>query len=201
MQDSEARAQRRKYVRVQDVVRLSFEVIEQDALEEAKRQIAYMRAHDADFYPRRFSVSRSSDGDTDAALRQIGDAIARLDQKLDYVLFMVDRLLDTEDRMKFSHPMHCDISGGGMMFAAVDKPGPGALMRMSVLLGRYNVSRPIHLIARVVRSTLAAPADPTHPYRVAVHFLDIAEDDREAIIAHVIAVQRAELRARRGKEA
>ncbi|MBZ0273778.1 PilZ domain-containing protein [bacterium] len=88
----------------------------------------------------------------------------------------------------------CDISGGGMLVAAAKPIEPETIVRVSMLVGPDGPAKPVHLLARVVRTERAFPPDAKHPWRVAIHFEDIEDEDRETIVKHVIATQRLSVR-------
>jgi len=189
--------QRRQYVRVKDVVRLTYEVIPESSLIEARQRMNFLRNQDADRYPfRPRPVGQLIDSDSSPAYRSLAEGIAKLDQKLDYLIFLVDKLGDSAVGQSSGDTIRCNISGSGMMFASNDKFSVGTYLRLSILLGSYNVTKPIHVIAKVLRVTGQDAEYGPQPYRVSMHFEDIADEDRETIIQHIFEVQRAEIRSR-----
>ena len=187
----------RRFVRVRDVVRLSYELISESAVEEEWQKIQFLRNQDADRYPfRPRPISPFREGDVDPAYRSLAEAIHRLDQKMDYLIFIIDKLTEGPQSKGYSDPVRCNISGSGMLFGCDEEIPEGSFLHLSVLLGTYSVTKPIHLIAKVIR---IAPTDEVYgpkPYRVGVDFVHIARDDRETVISHIFEVQRAEIRAK-----
>ena len=88
-----------------------------------------------------------------------------------------------------------------MMFASNDKFPVGSLLLMSILLGSYNITKPIHVIAKVLRVSGQDTEYGPQPYRASVFFENIADEDRETVIQHVFEIQRGELRSRQEAEA
>ena len=194
--------QRRQFVRVKDVVRLSYEIIPESSLAEERQRLDFLRNQDADRYPfRPRPAGQAIDSDSSPAYRSLAEAITKLDQKLDYLIFLVDKMGDQPKGQSVGDTVRCNISGSGMMFACNEKYSVGTYLRMSVMLGSYNVTKPIHVIAKVIRVTGQDEEYGSLPYRASVNFENIADEDRETVIQHVFEVQRAELRDRQEAEA
>ncbi|MCZ7584238.1 MAG: PilZ domain-containing protein [Deltaproteobacteria bacterium] len=161
-------------------------------------KIQFERSQESDRYAMRpRGMTRMLGEEVEFVFRQIHESIERLEHKLDYLIMMADRLDAHDARKAFGGPVRCDVSGSGMLFATDHELPAGTYLRMSIILGTYNITRPLHCIAKVVRLDDGDPVFGPQKYRVAVDYTHIADDDRETLIAHVFDVQRAELRARR----
>jgi len=190
--------QKRRFVRVRDVVRLSYELIPDSAIEEEWQKIQFLRNQDADRYPfRPRTISPFRESEVDPSYRNLAEAVHRLDQKLDYLIFIIDKISESSQSKGFGDPVRCNISGSGMFFGCDEKISVGSFMRLSFLLGTYSVTKPIHLIAKVIRVEGSDELYGPKPYRVGVDFVKIARDDQETVISHVFEVQRAQIRADR----
>jgi hypothetical protein len=195
---------KRRFVRVKDVVRLSYEVVPDSEMENAQQVVNFQRSQDADRYPfrpRPVPIGKIADAETTPAYRALSEAILKLDQKLDFIIFMIDKLGGINQGVSFSEPVRCDISGSGILFANKESLSVGTHLKVTLLLGSYNITMPIHFLAKVVRLMGHDDAYGPHPCRIGVDFVYIADEDRESIISHVFEVQRAELRARLEAEA
>ncbi len=83
------------------------------------------------------------------------------------------------------------ISGGGISFVSPRQLAAGDRLALKIILPPFT---PVQTMAQVIRSTAS---DHGEGFAVAAKFLDLAVDDQDHIIRHIIQVQAERLRARR----
>jgi hypothetical protein len=116
----------------------------------------------------------------------------------------VERDLVLDERIIHSHeadligqePARVNLSGSGMRFHARDDLEVGDLLEMTILLpfSPYSVIRTIALVIRVERSPRRKSSFERNLTMVAVKFVVIREEDRDAIIRCALAWERQMLR-------
>ena len=191
---------KRKSIRVRDVVHLSYELVMEEDMEHSRQAIDFLRSKDLERYPfRPRPLKRIASENMESGYQELAEAIMNLDEKMDFIIAALDCLSEKSQPEKHDDVVRCDLSATGILFVSAEKFELGAYLQMSLNLGSY-LTKPIHLIAQVRRIDDPDPAYGPHPYRIAVDFEVIVDDDREAIITHVFDIQRAQLRADRGKK-
>ncbi|MCA9472031.1 MAG: PilZ domain-containing protein [Nitrospirales bacterium] len=114
--------------------------------------------------------------------------------RVDWLLGNVLKTLAKDERLKDSLPqfMNVNLSGSGIRFATEKEFPVESRLALCLILRPFI---PIRAIGRVVR-TAERKMVRGGGFETAVEFVDIAEDDREAIIRHVIRTQALTLRHR-----
>ena len=107
--------------------------------------------------------------------------------RVDWLLTNVLKTLAKDERVKDSLPqfMKVNLSGSGIRFMADREFPVDSRLSLRLVLRPFI---PIHAVGKVVRTSLSK-GNPDKGYDTAVEFVDIAEEDREAIIRHVIRAQ------------
>ena len=85
-----------------------------------------------------------------------------------------------------------DISAGGVGFNTPRQFQGDDVLVLKIILPPFSM---IETAARIIRVTEAGKGTPG--YHVATQFIDLAGDDQELIIRHILQVQAERLRARR----
>ena len=107
--------------------------------------------------------------------------------RIDWMLTSVLRTLGKEKRFKHILPefTKVNLSGSGMGFFS-DRGFPvGAHLILRMVLRPFI---PIQAVGKVLRAEPAQQAEQTG-FKIAVEFVQIAPDDREAIIRHILRTQ------------
>lgn len=184
----------RDYVRVKDIVRLEYRLVEESNYSRAKDELVFLRAREAKASATKRGVAIASESPADQSMAAVVDAIKALERKVDLMIELLERPASAIGARAGRREVHCNISGSGMLFSCDETFEVGQRLLMSMYLG-YLVTKPIHLIADVVRVEESKPGYGGERFLVAVHFSDLANDDRERIIQHVVDVQRSMIRA------
>ncbi len=114
----------------------------------------------------------------------------RLEQKLDLVLSTLRR--DATPPLGVEHQQTITLSGNGLELTPDEPVEPGSDLLVEL---RIPVSPP-RLVRLLARAVTGAAASGESKERIALTYVAIDENDREAIIRHVFDVERLE-RARR----
>ncbi len=184
----------RDYVRVKDIVRLEYRPIEPENYQRAKDELVFLRAREARASATKRGVAFAADGTLDQPTTAVIEAIKALERKVDLMIELLERPASAIGARAGRREVHCNISGSGMLFSCEETFDVGQRLLMSMYLG-YLVTTPIHMIGEVVRIEDAKAGYGLERYLVAVHYTDLANDDRERIIQHVVDVQRSMIRA------
>ncbi|MCL4234294.1 MAG: PilZ domain-containing protein [Deltaproteobacteria bacterium] len=184
----------RDYVRVKDIVRLEYRTVEPDNYSRAKDELVFLRAREAKASATKRGVSIALESPADQSMAAVVEAIKSLERKVDLMIELLERPASAIGARAGRREVHCNISGSGMLFSCDESFEVGHRLLMSMYLG-YLVTTPIHVIAEVVRVEESRPGYGGERFLVAAHFTDLANDDRERIIQHVVDVQRSMIRA------
>lgn len=114
-------------------------------------------------------------------------------RKVDWLLEIILKALAAQqpDAMSIARVTRVNISGGGISFSAPCAFAAGDSLALTLVLPPFT---PIHTVAKVIRTT---PEAEGRGFVVATQFQDLASDDQESIIRHIIHTQAERLRARR----
>jgi hypothetical protein len=114
--------------------------------------------------------------------------------KVDWLLEVMLKTLATlhPECMAIARETEVNISGGGISFASPRQFAAGDQLALKVILPPFT---PIQTVAKVIRTT---PHTAGQGFIIATEFQDLAADDQEHIIRHIIQAQAERLRARRG---
>ncbi len=107
--------------------------------------------------------------------------------RIDWLLTSVLKTLGKDPRLKNMVPqfMNVNLSGSGLRFFS-DQEFPAESLLVLRLIIRPFI--PIQAIGRVLRTTVVKDSEPSN-FETAVEFTEIAPDDREAIIRHILRSQ------------
>ena len=117
-----------------------------------------------------------------------------LNEKLD----MLARQLSLEASQMADEPVRAvNVSAAGICFEAEDALDPGGLLELRLLLLPSYVG--VSAVGTVVRCDETAPEESDLPYRIAVDFDYLRDDDRELLVQHVVRRETEQLRDSRGQ--
>ena len=107
--------------------------------------------------------------------------------RIDWLLTSVLTTLGKDSRLKDMVPqfMNVNLSGSGIRFTTEQQFPAESLLILRLILRPFI---PIQAIGKVLRTTLMQNSEETR-FETAVEFTEIAEDDREAIIRHILRSQ------------
>ena len=107
--------------------------------------------------------------------------------RIDWLLTSVLKTLSKEKRLGEAIPqfMNVNLSGSGIRFASETKFSVESLLVLRLILRPFI---PVQAIGRVVRVSEVKKGEERH-FETAVEFTEIAEEDREAIIRHILRSQ------------
>jgi len=135
---------------------------------------------------------------TDELLERSGDILAHAAlvpwmRKVDWLLNVILNTLAKShpDCMDLARVTSVNISGGGIGFIVPERFNEGDKLSLKVILPPFT---PIRTTAKVVRST---PDPQGYGFSLAAEFVDLAEDDQEHLIRHILQTQAERLRASR----
>lgn len=186
---------RRQSVRVSDKVLLTYEQISSDEyaaiVKDNNRGISPRKQKgSADielFIGAQNALGRIRDKDEDLA-----DFLQHIDAKISQILKTVKGSPSTFDELSLQE---VSISGSGIGFYAKQPQQVGDIMECSmVLLPNYSY---IHCFGNVIKCENIPDGPAGKPYRIAIKFCLLQEEDRERIIQHSFKLQSLALRHRR----
>jgi hypothetical protein len=123
----------------------------------------------------------------------VGSPILPWIMKVDWLLEVLLKAMALQhpEAMSIARVATVNISGGGISFVSSRRFAAGDRLAMKIILPPFT---PIHTLANVIRATAQADGQG---YMIATQFYNLAPDDQEHIIRHIIQVQAERLRARR----
>lgn len=125
---------------------------------------------------------------------EIALCLETLNEKLDTLA----RQLSLEASEMADEPVRAvNLSAAGIRFEAKDGLDPGRVLELRLLLLPSCVG--VSAVGTVVRCDDAAPGGSRLPYRIAVDFDYLRDDDRELLVQHVVRRQTEQLRKSRGQ--
>lgn len=117
--------------------------------------------------------------------------------KVDWLLEVMLKAMATQhpESMAIARLTTVNISGGGISFVSSRQFSAGDRLALKVILPPFT---PIQTVAKVIRST---PNAGGQGFTIATQFLNLAADDQEHVIRHIIHAQAERLRARHNTSA
>ena len=117
--------------------------------------------------------------------------------RIDWLLTSILKTLAKDTHLKDAVPqfMNVNLSGSGVRFNAEKEFPVGSLLVLRLILRPFI---PIQAIVKVVRTTKINEGEKVY-FDTAMEFTEITEDDREAIIRHIIRSQATILRHRQSQ--
>ncbi len=108
--------------------------------------------------------------------------------RIDWLLTSVLKTLAKDKRLSESIPqfMNVNLSGSGIRFASEKEFPVDAVLVLRLILRPFI---PIQAIGKVLRTSPSKTPSDVPKFEIAVEFTKIADDDREAIIRHIIRSQ------------
>ncbi|MGI9213124.1 MAG: PilZ domain-containing protein [Methylococcaceae bacterium] len=100
-------------------------------------------------------------------------------------------LLDQESERLEQQPQTVSLSASGLGFYSECPRESGDVLELRLILLPERIG--LHLYGRVITSELTSTREHP-PYHLAVDFMGISDHDREILIAHLIRVERLQLR-------
>ncbi|ROR34787.1 PilZ domain-containing protein [Inmirania thermothiophila] len=184
---------RRQFYRVEDLVSLSYRVLEAEAFEEA---LASFERRGPVWFTLSDTLQREAE-QLEAAIREVAEEHPRIA----YCLELMDRKLELLGRLIAADreglydvpPRPAEISASGIAFANDERLEPGTLLELRIVL--HPSFTAILTYGRVVRCERADGGE--HPWRIAAAFEALREEDRDVIVSHVLRRQAERLRAQR----
>ena len=170
-------ADRRAYFRVEGTLRFRRKSASEEEVEQVR--------HEIQARPREYGTSN----DEQLLLR-----LARMEEKLDWVLSLLDP--STPPPLGDADLKELQISASGVRFPSQERFDAETPLLVEFTLPEVP-PREVRCIGRVVRSW---PAEGEHDYQVAVHFTELCESDRDAIVRYALMQQRASSAAERDAE-
>lgn len=116
-------------------------------------------------------------------------------RKVDYLLEVILNALATSQptSVTMAHPMEVSLSGGGIGFISMREFAADDQLSVKLILPPFTMIR-AHV--KVIR---AVPEPDGQGFTIATEFVDLAPDDQEHLIRHILHVQAQRLRAGRGQ--
>jgi len=116
---------------------------------------------------------------------QLGDCLVNLNKRVDLLTQFAIQLLNRDQQSL----TEADISGGGLRFKSTQNYPIDQLIKLDIVLIPECLG--VEACARVV---YCVPFKEADLYEVALTFVKLSENDREAIIKHIFAIQSKQLR-------
>ena len=117
--------------------------------------------------------------------------LGRIEDKLDRLLAHLDP--DSYASIASEDPQEVQLSGAGMLFEVKEEVPPEATLALEFALPGAP-GRRVRCLAEIAEQQGQTPGP------LAVYFAVIHERDRDAIVRHVLEVQRGQIRARGGED-
>jgi hypothetical protein len=179
---------RREWLRIDDRLLLEYRLFD----EPAEVMHAYLPTATED------TIATAVSKPTVDLLARTGEAFAESPllpwvSKIDWMLETILKSLAKSHpgSVEIARLTHVDISAGGVGFHTPRPFQAEDILALKLILPPFSM---IETTARVIRVT---PAGEESGYHVATQFLELAGDDQELIIRHILQVQAERLRARK----
>ena len=189
-------SERRRYYRITDTSSIEYRILSTKEYEREKTlfrdQVSGIRSLKnkyANFVPNELDVENFKGGDVDT-LRGLLKLIININEKIDLIISYIEKREDSSIYQK--NPEKITLSAGGISFFVSEPISVGSYLKLKMLLPQS----PKILIAALGKITRITPQDAQgiKNFEVGVDFLDIHEDDQEAIIKYIFMRQRDMLR-------
>jgi hypothetical protein len=176
-----ARTNRRRYARVDDLLRVDYRKISQ---KEYERYEGNPDGIFKNIFGEPLMVPEIEEIDLELLYKLIYQA----NQKMDRIL----EILESKDTARYASvgTEYVNISGSGMSFIANQSFSIGDILALKVFLPLVS-NTSMTVLGKVMSSTELSPKEG---YRTAVHFIGLSGEDREMIIRYVFKRQRELLR-------
>ena len=185
---------RRNYFRIEDDVFLEYRVVPADSLD-AEGGYAQASARPDDLMSHLDVITQ----ETNPLLKSIHEEhpevaqyLAGLSRKMDLMAHTM--LADKEGRAVRPH-QRISLSAGGMAFDSDEGLQPGQVLQLKVIVSQSYLC--VLTYGRVAYCRHEPQFSAEYPYHVGVEFLRLQDDEREALIRHVLTRQAANIRAQR----
>lgn len=193
--DAKDEAQRRNMVRMDDMIEVSHRPVADFELETLSRQI----------------ITRSGGGGAMGSVASIAaaagraidpnaptwKAIALLDQKLDYLIAMLQSQMRAKSEQTDFYRAQVNISGSGIRFPSQHLYSKGSHLWVAMVFTAAAPSFRVDAVAKVERLSSSVKSRGGGPsVEVGAHFVAINEQDSEQILRYVFQKQRELLRSR-----
>lgn len=182
--------ERREWLRIDDRLLLEYRLVD----EPAEAMNRYLPAVTEDM------IATAVSKPTTDLLARAGEAFASSPllpwvSKLDWMLETLLKALAKSypGSVDIARLTDVDISAGGLGFHAPREFQAGDMLALKMILPPFAI---LSATARVIRVTSSGTAPMS--YHTATQFVDLASDDQEQIIRHILQVQAERLRARKG---
>ncbi len=191
-------AERREFFRIEDEVVLSYRVTGEEELDALIRNLR-------EGMPNRFSASANfmaTSRQMNGLLRKIHGQtpdLARYLEALDRKLNMLAQLFVVEEIEHNDQPTReVSLSAGGMSFQARGPLVVGDHLEVKLVL--FPSLTGILTVGSVVYCEKLPQADAEFPYRVAVEFSSLQDNERDLLVKHILNKQTEQLRRERELE-
>ena len=192
--------ERRKYYRISDTTAIEYQLLSAKEYEAEKKffrdqpsGLRNLKNKYANFVPNELDVENFGGGDVDT-LRGLLKLIININEKVDLILSYLEKKEDVSLYQKA--PQKITLSAEGIGFFISECIPVGSCMKLRVLLPQ-SPKILITTLGKVVRIT-PKNVRGMKKFEVGVAFLDIHEDDQEAIIKYIFMRQRDMLRNKSG---
>lgn len=189
-------SERRKYYRITDTSAIEYQILsakeyeaERGLFRDQVSGIRNLKNKYANFVPNELDVENFSGGDVDT-LRGLLKLIININEKIDLIISYIEKKEDSSIYQK--NPEKITLSAGGISFFISEPIPAGTYLKLRMLLPQS----PKILMTTLGKVTRITPQDAEgiKRFEVGVDFLDIHEDDQEAIIKYIFMRQRDMLR-------
>ncbi|MEQ8233560.1 MAG: PilZ domain-containing protein [Gammaproteobacteria bacterium] len=188
---------RRRYFRIEDRALLKYRVVADEDLEQERHFIQANEIRASNLHAALAGIDLRLE-DAFEAVREESKAMAQALELLNRKLTLIERVVALESGQVVTgthrehEPSEVSLSGGGIAIAA-DTP-----LALNAPLAIDLVLLPSHHSMRAIGRVVDCRRGDGERFQIAVQFEEIREQDREALIQHVLRKQAAELRAARG---
>ena len=188
--------ERRKYYRIADTSAVEYQILSAKEYEAERKLfrgqvsgIRNLKNKYANFVPNELDVENFSGGDVDT-LRGLLKLIINMNEKIDLIISYIEKKEDSSIYQK--NPEKITLSAGGISFFIAESIPTGTYLKVRMLLPQ-SPKILITTLGKVTRIT-SQNDQGIKRFEVGVDFLDIHEDDQEAVIKYIFMRQRDMLR-------
>ncbi|HBC56514.1 MAG TPA: hypothetical protein DCZ03_05050 [Gammaproteobacteria bacterium] len=187
--------ERRDFYRIQDKIGLTYQTVtEQQFLSRE-----YLKYDESDAFTL-LSELNKLDNENYIHLRNLSHHHREIAEYFDVInrkIRLLARAIVNEDEKFLHSPTHdVNISAGGLSFPSTESLEVNTLLDMRIVL--FPTLLGIRTLGKIIH---VAPSTASEPNSVAVHFIEIAESDQQALVKHVLRKQSEELKlARESKD-
>ena len=191
--------ERRKWFRVDNPVALSYEILEEQEMQQRIAELkrggfpaggisATLFGFENEIQEKLANVRRNSP--------DVAKVLELLNDKLNALVNILPLLEDDEENLIDQPLRDGNLSASGIAFANEEELAPGTPIFLKLVLApNYNY---VEAYARVVRTTTRENSRK-YPFMVAVEFLMITDAQREMLVRYTMAKETEILRARRAR--